>query len=144
QVAVMAPLHHANLVNLKGACWEDVDNMMLVLEFCSRGSLNDLLSGESEDELSWAHPLHPIALGIAQCFKYLHHEQIGEPLLHRDLKPDNVLITADLVAKVADFGESRRFDAEGAKEDGREDELAMTAVGTPMYCAPEILLFEAY
>ena len=60
---------------------------------------------------------------------------VGDLLLHRDLKPDNVLLTADLVAKVADFGESRRFDTEQAKAEDRDD-LTMTTVGTPMYCAP--------
>ena len=59
----------------------------------------------------------------ARCFKYLHHEQSGNPLIHRDLKPANVLITNDLRAKVADFGESTRFDEETA---GMNDDKGMT------------------
>ena len=73
---------------------------------------------------------------MARCFRYLHHEQ-NEPLLHRDLKPDNVLMGDDLAPKVADFGESRKFDEEEAKErqelQGDEGGMyTMTMVGTPM------------
>ena len=43
----------------------------------------------------------------------LHHEQVDDPLLHHDLKPDNVLITADLVAKRTFIG--RHFDTKEAR-----------------------------
>ena len=70
------------------------------------------------------------------CLAYLHHE-LTEPLIHRDIKPDNVLVNADVVAKLADFGESKRFDTKLAKEDtldGHDDALTMTMVGTQLYC----------
>ena len=93
-----------------------------MLEFCSRGSVNDLLKAE---EHTWASAYYGIALGTARCFRYLHHEQPnGKALLHRDLKPDNVLVADDLSPKVADFGESRQYDAAEAQ--------TMTLVGTPM------------
>ena len=79
---------------------------------------------------------YDIAVGIARCFVYLHFDVPGEKLIHRDLKPDNVLIADDLTAKVADFGESRRYDSrEGKvrfeKHDG-VDAVTMTMVGTPL------------
>ena len=127
-----------------GACWTDgPDKLCLLLEYCAQGSVNTILK---DPKYTWFKTNHKLALGIAQCFKYLHHEQPnGKPLIHRDLKPDNVLVSDDLDAKVADFGESKQFDqekAEMAMRDDSDDEkqmvataaLTMTLVGTPMYC----------
>ena len=65
-------------------------------------------------------------MGIVDCFVYLHHEQIGDPLIHRDLKPANVLIAgrdeSDMMAKVADFGESRIFDTKESEERAKAGE----------------------
>ena len=79
---------------------------------------------------------YDIVVGIARCFVYLHFDVPGEKLIHRDLKPDNVLIADDLAAKVADFGESRRYDSREGKDrfekhDG-VDAVTMTMVGTPL------------
>ena len=65
-------------------------------------------------EHTWFKPYHGIALGAAKCLRYLHHEQPNEPLIHRDIKPDNILVTHELKAKVADFGEATRFDEQAA------------------------------
>ena len=79
---------------------------------------------------------YEIALGIARCFVYLHFDVPGEKLIHRDLKPHNVLIADDMTAKVADFGESRRYDSKAGNEMLEErdgvDAVTMTIVGTPM------------
>ena len=124
----------------------------MVLEFCGRGSLKDLLC-DLDSGHCWARPYCAITRGVAQCFRYLHHEQPnGEPLLHRDLKPDNVMICNDFSPRVGDLGESRRFDVEEVAQRLRDDEngnaaaavLTMTAVGTPVYAAPEVLTFKPY
>ena len=47
-------------------------------------------------------------------------------------QPDNVLLTAFLRAKITDFGTSRAKDRQG---------VTMTAVGTPLFCAPEVKLY---
>ena len=150
EARIMASLKHANLVNLLGVVWEDgPDKLCLVLEFAGRGSFQLMLK---DRENTWSTGSHrglmptapprgqsfkPVAFQVVSCFRYLH-EMEPEPIIHRDLKPENVLIMMDWTAKVADFGESRRFDVKESMEtdDGL---ITMTMCGTPTYCAPEIL-----
>ena len=133
EVVIMAPLHHPNLVRLHGGVWnEGADKLCIVLEFCLNGALSSFLGDHSG---TWVDLRHGLAVGAARGLAYLHHE-LAEPLIHRDIKPDNVLVGADGVAKLADFGESRRLDKEGAKRDSTtpNDVATMTLVGTPLYC----------
>ena len=95
-----------------------------MLEYCSKGSLGGMLKNPSN---TWDENYYELALGVARCCKYLHHDQPGKPLIHRDLKPDNVLISSDEAAKVADFGESTRFDIALADENENQA-LSMTMV----------------
>ena len=108
ELKLMAPLSHGNLVSLVGGCWSDgPDKLCLVLEFCARGTLKDVLVATATHELNhnWSQPFFKITMGIASCFRYFHHEQpSGEALLHRDLKPENVLISDDFEAKARENG----------------------------------------
>ena len=129
----MTPLNHPNLVKLYGGCWnEGPDKLCLVLEFCPMGSLRTLMDGK-KGLGTWADPRFNLTLGISRCFKYLHHG-LNDPVIHRDLKPDNIQISEDMQSKVADFGESRFFNEKRTSESGA---LTMTMVGTALYCAPE-------
>ncbi|CAI5951224.1 unnamed protein product, partial [Closterium sp. NIES-65] len=78
---------------------------VLVYEFIERGTLEDMLRANSKHQLTWRQRVN-IACGAASGFAYLHH-QIKPPIIHRDVKTANILITADLEAKVADFGISK-------------------------------------
>ena len=137
ELIIMAPLHHPNLVRLYGGVWnEGADKLCIVLEFCANGSFKSFLA---DDPGTWAGLRHGLAIGTAKGLSYLHHEQ-GEPLIHRDIKPDNILVGEGFVAKLADFGESTRFDTKLARMNSDvsgEDALTMTMVGTKLYCAPE-------
>jgi serine/threonine protein kinase len=66
---------------------------------------------------------------LIDCLSGLEHVH-GKQILHRDLKPGNIFITADGTAKIGDFGVARKI-SEGA--------YAETRVGTPLYIAPEVL-----
>jgi serine/threonine protein kinase len=140
EIILTATLRHPNIVNFVGACWRK-ELMCLVLEWVGRGSLRDLL--ETRD-LKWDDPLLKLASDIARGMNYLHNRkyyderegQTVQCIIHRDLKPDNALISEYTAAKLADFGTSR------SKAD--DEDVTMTAVGTPLYCAPEIARGEQY
>ena len=142
---IMCPMHHPNLVRLHGGVWnEGADKLCIVLELCANGSLNDFL--QPLTPVPWELG-YSLVLGAAKGLRYLHHE-LAEPLIHRDIKPDNIMVDAARVAKLADFGESRHFDTRKAKADADNDNggdaLTMTMAGSRLYMAPEVACGERY
>jgi serine/threonine protein kinase len=91
-------------------------------------SLLELLHGGSEykEYRTWRASLLSIASDVAKGIAYLHFNN----MLHRDLKPGNVLLSESWVAKVADFGSSAN-----AKTSATGDAALH---GTPPYMAPEV------
>jgi len=75
-----------------------------------------------------------MVLNIAQGMRYLHNRT--PPVMHRDLKLENCLVTEHQVVKLSDFGES--------KEKVEGDEAQMTLVGTPYFIAPEVVNGDNY
>ncbi|KAK4417554.1 Calcium/calmodulin-regulated receptor-like kinase [Sesamum alatum] len=104
EVSLLARLHHRNLVNLVGYCI-DKGQRMLVYEYMSNGSLENLLYNDEEQVLSWEDRLQ-IALDISHGIEYLHDGAVP-PVIHRDLKSANILLDHSMRAKVADFGLSK-------------------------------------
>ncbi|KAL6324636.1 hypothetical protein AAG906_013449 [Vitis piasezkii] len=104
EVSLLGRLHHRNLVNLVGYC-VDKGQHMLIYEFMSNGSLENLLYSEEGQGLSWEERLQ-IALDISHGIEYLHEGAVP-PVIHRDLKSANILLDPSMRAKVADFGLSK-------------------------------------
>ncbi|KAG2491381.1 hypothetical protein HYH03_010173 [Edaphochlamys debaryana] len=77
-----------------------------------------------------------IALQIAQGLRFLH----GNKVVHRDLKPDNVLLTHNREAKLADFGLSRVLRA----GEGGGGGMGSTGAGHPYWTAPEVIQRKPY
>ncbi|KAF1778322.1 Protein kinase-like domain [Phytophthora cactorum] len=99
--------------------------------FFPMGDLQEYLAKNS-DLLSWPRDKIQIAVGVGRALDYLHCR--SPPLIHRDLKSKNILLTSRLEAKLIDFGVSRD-----------RQEYSMTAgVGTPYWTAPEILEGKRY
>ncbi|KAJ9692200.1 hypothetical protein PVL29_011329 [Vitis rotundifolia] len=127
EVKLLTRVHHKNLVRLIGYC-DDGTNMVLIYEYMSNGNLQQKLSGrEAADVLNWKQRLQ-IAVDAAHGLEYLHNG-CKPPIVHRDMKSSNILLTETLEAKIADFGMSRDLES-GAF-------LSTDPVGTPGYLDPE-------
>ncbi|GBG90066.1 hypothetical protein CBR_g50159 [Chara braunii] len=133
EVDLLRRLHHRCLVNLVG--WCDEVEKVLIYEYKENGSLSSMLynkkGGDAEGkvgELTWKTRLQVI-LDVARGLDYLHHGAVP-PVVHRDIKSDNVLVDHELHASVADFGISKA---------GTVGEIQATTVvkGTLGYLDPE-------
>ncbi|KAJ3673324.1 hypothetical protein LUZ60_006698 [Juncus effusus] len=91
-----------------GYC-NDANSVALVFEYMSQGTLEEHLRGEVSHSkpLSWRRRLQ-IALESALGLEYLH-KGCSPPIIHRDVKTNNILLNSDLQAKIADFGISKAF-----------------------------------
>ncbi|KAJ8448134.1 hypothetical protein Cgig2_031858 [Carnegiea gigantea] len=130
EVLTIGSLHHKNLVELVGWCYES-NELLLVYEYMPNGSLDALIDCDGES-LSWKRR-HSVVCGVAQAVDYLHHE-CSKRVLHRDIKPSNIMLDSDFNAQLGDFGLARMF-----KLGEKTRHSTKVLVGTPGYMAPEIL-----
>ncbi|XP_075492159.1 putative serine/threonine-protein kinase PBL7 isoform X2 [Primulina tabacum] len=127
EVHVLSQARHENLVMLLGSCSEE-SHRLLVYEYVCNGSLEKCLSNsdESSRTLDWEQRIK-IAVGAAKGLEYLHAHNI----VHRDMRPSNILITHDHEALLGDFGlaKAQQGDTFQSSDSG--------VVGTLGYVAPE-------
>ncbi|GAU34848.1 hypothetical protein TSUD_259280 [Trifolium subterraneum] len=104
QVDILSCMRHPNLVLLLGACPE---YGILVYEYMANGSLEDCLNRNKKGGrvLCWQLRFR-IAAEIATGLLFLHQTK-PEPLVHRDLKPGNILLDQNYVCKISDVGLAR-------------------------------------
>ncbi|KAG5100149.1 hypothetical protein JHK82_045201 [Glycine max] len=134
EVATISSTHHLNLVRLIGFCSEG-RHRLLVYEFMKNGSLDDFLfltEQHSGKLLNWEYRFN-IALGTARGITYLH-EECRDCIVHCDIKPENILLDENYVAKVSDFGLAKLINP----KDHRHRTLTSVR-GTRGYLAPEWL-----
>ncbi|KAG7384804.1 hypothetical protein PHYPSEUDO_002190 [Phytophthora pseudosyringae] len=125
EIELNAHLEHPNIGAFIGVAWSSLNNLTMVSEYFPLGDLQRYLK-KNADLLSWARDKIHMAVGVARALQYLHGH--SPPIIHRDLKSKNILLTRQLEAKVIDFGVSR----------GRLDNTMTAGVGTPFWTAPEI------
>ncbi|WQF75561.1 Putative serine/threonine-protein kinase, active [Colletotrichum destructivum] len=128
EIAIMKKLNHPNLVQLIEVLDDpEEDSLYMVLEMCKKGvvmkvGLDQKAKPYSEDLCRYW--FRDLILGI----EYLHEQGV----IHRDIKPDNLLLTEDDVLKIVDFGVSEMFEkpSEGMK--------TAKSAGSPAFLAPEL------
>lgn len=129
EAETLGTIRHKNIVKL-WCCISGEDCNLLVYEYMRNGSLGDILHGLKAGCLDWP-TRHRIALDSAQGLSYLHHDCIP-PIVHRDIKSNNILLDDKLQASVADFGLAKILEK---CEKGHE---TMSGVaGSYGYIAPE-------
>nr|CAB3484787.1 unnamed protein product [Digitaria exilis] len=106
EVTSLSHVRHPNLVSLRGYC-DGQEECFLVYELCINGNLSEWLFGKDKN-LSWVQRLQ-IALGSACGLWFLHIYPEG-CIVHRDIKPTNILLGVDMEPKLSDFGLSRVMD----------------------------------
>uniref|UniRef100_A0A7N0R8Y2 RING-type E3 ubiquitin transferase n=1 Tax=Kalanchoe fedtschenkoi TaxID=63787 RepID=A0A7N0R8Y2_KALFE len=131
EVEVLSCIRHPNMVLLLGACPE---KGTLVYEYMEKGSLEDCLFRKGNTPvLPWQLRFR-IAAEITTGLLFLHHAK-PEPLVHRDLKPGNILLNRNYVAKISDVGLARLVPPSVANQ---VTQCRMTsAAGTFCYIDPE-------
>ncbi|HSO65356.1 MAG TPA: serine/threonine-protein kinase, partial [Ornithinibacter sp.] len=118
-----AALNHRNVVAVYDAL-EEGDHLWLVMEYVPGRTLSEITAAEGPmDPLRAARIGAQVADGLAAAH--------AAGMVHRDVKPGNILVTDDDVAKISDFGIARSL---------ADDQLTQTGlmVGTPGYFAPEL------
>ncbi|KAI0180819.1 Pkinase-domain-containing protein [Hypoxylon sp. FL1284] len=127
EIAIMKKLNHPNLVQLIEVLDDpENDSLYMVLEMCKKGVIMKVgLEDQADpyDDERCRYWFRDLILGI----EYLH----AQGVVHRDIKPDNLLLTEDDVLKIVDFGVSEIFEKPG-------DMMTSKAAGSPAFLPPEL------
>ena len=123
---------HAHVCRCFGwACCEE-NGLLIVIEYCGGGTLMGALQAGRTTAWPMRRKLL-VAAQLAEGLASLHGHV--PPVIHRDLKPDNVLFDSSGAVKICDLGLSRTVDMA----------CTMTgAIGTPVFLAPEQLSYQRY
>nr|GMD23308.1 serine/threonine-protein kinase PBS1 [Ipomoea batatas] len=133
EVDILSRLDHPNLVSLIGYC-ADGKQRFLVYEYMHKGNLQDHLNGIGEVKMEWPLRLK-VALGAARGLAYLHSSSaVGIPIVHRDFKSTNILLSTKYEAKISDFGLAKLM------PEGQETCVTARVLGTFGYFDPEYTL----
>ncbi|KAL3666204.1 hypothetical protein V7S43_008992 [Phytophthora oleae] len=134
ELKLMATLEHPQIVRLIGIAWDSPNDLCALLEFVPGGDLRALLAKYSETHrpIGFTYEKVKIASHVTHALTYLH--SLNAPVIHRDLKSRNILLTRELDAKLTDFGVSRE----------RADRTMTAGVGTSLWMSPEVMMGERY
>ena len=126
EIEIMYKIRHPNIVKLY-THFEDNDFCYFVMEYISKGNLYENLQKQRKkcfDTKTVAHYMRDLLSAVY----YLH--KMDPPIVHRDIKLENILLHENGTLKLTDFGWSNYI---------FDDEVRDTFCGTPVYQAPEMI-----
>lgn len=127
EIEILTKLNHEHIITLFD-WFETVHEFVVVMEY-AQGDLFEIL--EADKHLPEA-VVQRIAKQLIQALYYLHNNRI----IHRDMKPQNILIAQNSTVKLADFGFARAMSY---------NTMVLTSIkGTPLYMAPELIQEQPY
>lgn len=103
EIKIVATLNHARVVEFIGAAWTKEADLQALFEFMDGGDLRSYLADEYTQR-EWTLKKIQIAIDIVEALVYVH--SFNPPLVHRNLKSRNVLLSGDMRAKLTDLGVS--------------------------------------
>jgi serine/threonine protein kinase len=127
EIKLVSALEHKNVVRFVGAAWSIEADLQALFEFMANGDLRTWLTDASTAQ-EWTVAKLQLAVDVAEALVYVH--SFSPPLVHRDLKSRNVLISNEMEAKLTDFGVSRHQSEHNTMTQG---------VGTTRWLAPEVI-----
>ncbi|CAL5196052.1 unnamed protein product [Lathyrus oleraceus] len=132
EVQTLSRVEHLNLVKFYGYL-ELGDEKIVVVEYVPNGTLREHLDCIHGNVLDLAARLD-IAIDVSHALTYLH-VYMDHPIIHRDIKSSNILLTENFRAKVADFG----FARQAPDSDSGMTHVSTQVKGTAGYLDPEYL-----
>ncbi|KAK4417580.1 Receptor-like protein kinase FERONIA [Sesamum alatum] len=132
EILLLSNLQHPNITKLLGYCIHK-EEKLLVYEFMQNGSVSTLIDEVQRQCLQWPVRFN-IIMGIARGLLYLHQDS-GLRMIHRDVKPSNILLDAEMNPKISNFEHSRSL-----AEHQTQSETSRV-VGTVGYLPPENIFY---
>ena len=132
EVSILGSLSHPNIVQYYEYFIDPEGLLCMAMEYASGGDLGQLVKDERYRNGSIPDDvIFDSGRQLLNALAYLRTRRV----MHRDVKPDNILVAGDGLLRLSDFGVSRLLDI---------DQGANTFTGTPFYISPELCLGEPY
>ncbi|PON61529.1 Serine/threonine protein kinase [Trema orientale] len=129
EIDLLSRLKHENIVEIIGYC--DCGELQAIVYELLRGSLKENLR-----MLDWSQRMS-VAIGVAKALNYLHHS-CNPPIIHRDVKSSNILLSDDFQPQLSDFGSAIAL---RQSHQSSANSKPLSVVGTFGYLAPEYMMY---